>query len=599
MEKRYDVFISYSTKDQKVVEGICGFLEREGYRCFVAYRDIPRGVVWASAITEALDASKMMVVVFSSAFNMSKQTDREIEIASENQMPILTYRVADAKMTGAKKYYLQNLNWIDAFPNPENYFGRLLDSVVKLIGPSKIVADKAAQEEAERLAKEEAERKSREAAERERVERERKAEETKRKAEQEHRGRERSEAQRKTEQEKANQVKIFDDSQFMPRKKLWLALGAMVVLVLLLVLLWPRPKPVSNPEPVPTDPTLAEIDSMVFHDCLTVADYRNYIAEYGQGAQHYAEAKGFIDRYVADSLQHVVDSLAQAQAQQLAQQQMEAEAKAKAEAVCKEDEAYRKCTTISGCNSYLKTYPNGRYTDQVRAKKAELEQKQAQQQTQQQTAQNTPTGETSNGSTTGFANGHEWVDLGLPSGTLWATCNLGASKPEDYGNYYAWGETSTKSTYNWDTYKYANGNYDKLTKYCIESDYGNNGFTDNLTTLESGDDPATANWGNGWQTPSKAQWDELLSNTTKTWTTRNGVQGRLFTSKKNGQTVFLPAAGCWDGELRSAVSTYWSRTLCANYLSYAWNLRFNSDFCLTFIDIRRYGQSVRPVRYAR
>lgn len=144
MEKRYDVFISYSSQDQKIVEGVCGYLERKGYRCFVAYRDIPRGVVWANAIIEALDASKMMVVVFSNDFNVSPQTDREIELASESLMPILTYRVSDAKMTGAKKYYLKNLNWIDAFPNPESYFGQLFNSVVKLIGPSPLEVENTA-----------------------------------------------------------------------------------------------------------------------------------------------------------------------------------------------------------------------------------------------------------------------------------------------------------------------------------------------------------------------------------------------------------------------------------------------------------------------
>ena len=134
--KRYDVFISYSSQDQKVVEGVCGYLERNGYRCFVAYRDIPRGVVWATAIADAIDSSVMMVVVFSNSFDVSPQTDREIELASENRMPILTYRVADAEMTGAKKYYLKNLNWIDAFPNPEKAFGQLLESVMKLTNTS-------------------------------------------------------------------------------------------------------------------------------------------------------------------------------------------------------------------------------------------------------------------------------------------------------------------------------------------------------------------------------------------------------------------------------------------------------------------------------
>ena len=195
---------------------------------------------------------------------------------------------------------------------------------------------------------------------------------------------------------------------------------------------------------------------------------------------------------------------------------------------------------------------------------------------------------------------HEYVDLGLPSGTLWATCNIGASSPEDYGNYYAWGETSTKGTYDWSTYKYANGDKDKLTKYCNDSDKGNNGFTDNLTELQPSDDPATANWGSGWRTPSKAQWDELLKNTTNKWTTRNGVSGRLFTSKKNGQTLFLPAAGArWGSELSVALSSYWSRSLDAGSPNGAWSLGFYSGDCGMSYNYRYDGQSVRPVRSAR
>ena len=197
---------------------------------------------------------------------------------------------------------------------------------------------------------------------------------------------------------------------------------------------------------------------------------------------------------------------------------------------------------------------------------------------------------------------HDYVDLGLPSGTLWATCNVGASKPEDYGSYFAWGETSTKSIYDWDgsTYKYANGDYKKLTKYCNRSDYGNNGFTDNLTALQAGDDPATVNWGSGWRTPSKEQWEELLSNTTHQWTTQNGVKGRKFTSKKNGQTLFLPAAGnrC-NSELMYAGSygSFWSRSLDTDIPDYAWFLYFDSGGCdKGYGGIRNYGFSVRPVR---
>ena len=197
------------------------------------------------------------------------------------------------------------------------------------------------------------------------------------------------------------------------------------------------------------------------------------------------------------------------------------------------------------------------------------------------------------------AGGHKHVDLGLPSGTLWATCNVGASKPEDYGSYFAWGETSTKSTYNCSTYKYAEGEYNKLTKYCSESDYGNNGFTDTLTTLQAGDDPATAQWGSGWRTPSKAQWEELLSNSTREWTTQNGKEGYLFTSKKNGNSIFLPAAGYrWDGELDYAGSSggYWSRSLYAGNPNNAWYLYFSLGVCFVSNGYRGNGFSVRPVR---
>ncbi len=132
---KYDVFISYSSVDQKVAEGVCGYLESQGIRCFVAYRDIPRGVVWAAAIVDALDDSQMMVVIFSDSFNKSKQVDREIALASENEMPILPFRISNSGFSGAKKYYLKNLNWIDAFPDPQKEFGSLCDNVKRLIAP--------------------------------------------------------------------------------------------------------------------------------------------------------------------------------------------------------------------------------------------------------------------------------------------------------------------------------------------------------------------------------------------------------------------------------------------------------------------------------
>ena len=108
-----------------------------------------------------------------------------------------------------------------------------------------------------------------------------------------------------------------------------------------------------------------------------------------------------------------------------------------------------------------------------------------------------------NETTTGTLNGHEYVDLGLPSGTLWATCNVGADTPESYGDYFAWGETEPKTTYDWSTYKYCVGEYDRLTKYCSDTTYGYNGFTDNLYVLQLSDDAASVNWGEGWRMVSE------------------------------------------------------------------------------------------------
>ena len=151
---QYDVFISYSSVDQKIAEGVCAYLEQHGIRCFVAYRDIPRGVVWAAAIVDALENARMMLVLFSRHFNESRQVDREIELAAEQDIPILTFRLSDAAFTGAKKYYLKNLNWIDAFPNPEQCFGSLKNNVCLLLNIPSDGAKVSIQQTADRNIKE-------------------------------------------------------------------------------------------------------------------------------------------------------------------------------------------------------------------------------------------------------------------------------------------------------------------------------------------------------------------------------------------------------------------------------------------------------------
>ena len=196
-----------------------------------------------------------------------------------------------------------------------------------------------------------------------------------------------------------------------------------------------------------------------------------------------------------------------------------------------------------------------------------------------------------------IAGGHEYVDLGLPSGLLWATCNVGADNPEDYGDYFAWGETQPKDYYNWSTYQYCNGSNTTLTKYCNNSSYGYNGFVDNQTTLFPEDDAATANWGSGWRMPTKEEWQELYNNTTVTWTTQNGVNGRLFTAS-NGNGLFLPAAGFrGNSSLSNAGSKgyYRSSSLDTDLPFNAWLLYFNSGSTYVGYNYRFGGFSVRPV----
>lgn len=194
---------------------------------------------------------------------------------------------------------------------------------------------------------------------------------------------------------------------------------------------------------------------------------------------------------------------------------------------------------------------------------------------------------------------HGFVDLGLPSGLLWATCNVGADAPEEYGDYFAWGETQPKDYYGLNTYQYCNGSSTTLTKYCNNSEYGYNGYTDDLTILLPEDDAATANWGSDWRMPTQAEWQELLDNTTNIWTTQNGVSGRLFTAS-NGNSLFLPAAGYRrDGSLSAAgsVGIYFSSSLYTDNPNNAWGFIFSSSMTYIFeFNSRYYGLSVRAVR---
>ena len=186
----------------------------------------------------------------------------------------------------------------------------------------------------------------------------------------------------------------------------------------------------------------------------------------------------------------------------------------------------------------------------------------------------------------------EAIDLGLS--VKWASYNVGATKPEEYGGYYAWGETEEKSDSEWYTYKYCNGGFISMTKYCTSSSYGT---VDNKTTLEPEDDVATVKWGGTWRMPTRAELDELLNNCTWTYTTLNGVNGHRVTGP-NGNSIFLPFAGYRNGQEvrgRGSYGDYWSSSLGSSYCDEAYDLAFDSGvFGLDSYD-RTCGRSVRPV----
>ena len=198
---------------------------------------------------------------------------------------------------------------------------------------------------------------------------------------------------------------------------------------------------------------------------------------------------------------------------------------------------------------------------------------------------------------------YSYVDLGLS--VKWATCNVGANSAEEAGDYFAWGETEPKDIYSYASYKYMATQYlTSLTKYCFNSEYGNEGFTDDLTTLLPEDDAATANLGSCWRMPTMEEITELFNNCSSMWTTINGVNGYLLTSEVEGYTdksIFLPAAGFKDIEgiayNTNKYGSYWSNMLYTEFNNPSQAIMLSiSETLITFnLNVRTNGVSVRPV----
>ena len=483
---KYDVFISYSSHDQKIVEAMCAYLEQRHIRCFVAYRDIPKGgtLPWAEHIVNALDESRMMLVAFSENFNASVQVNREIEIASEDKKPILTFRLSNAAFTGAKKFYLKNINWLDAFPAPEKAFDGMYKQVCRLLGIQPVTDD----------------------------------------------------------------GDTPPPPPPAPRSwgKLLLPVAALLLCVGIGVsaLRGCKNTP-EEPQPTVVKDTIVVVDKKAEQERETFAARER---EAKKDAARLQQQKDSMARVVATNRRYA-DSLA-------------------AVSAAREREAKKLRESLADA------------TAQLDKAKKEAEESTKQRELPKSNAVTTPTTDS------------RAVDLGLT--VKWASCNVGATAPEEYGGYYAWGETEEKSDYEWYTYKYCNGILTSMTKYCTSS---SDGTIDNKTTLEPADDVASVKWGGKWRMPTLDEIKELKDNCTWEWTTLNGVKGYRVTGP-NGNSIFLPAAGYSSGTeeySQGFVGGYWSSSLDSSNSGRAYGLFFISGSYVWVNNDRYYGRTVRPV----
>ena len=195
------------------------------------------------------------------------------------------------------------------------------------------------------------------------------------------------------------------------------------------------------------------------------------------------------------------------------------------------------------------------------------------------------TGDENEETISGTENGHDYVDLGLS--VKWANCNIGANKPEEYGDYFAWGETSTKETYT----------KDNCPTGLSISELQSQGYIDNEGNLTAQYDVATANWGGNWRMPKSTELEELIENCTWTWTTQNGVNGYKVEGP-NGNSIFLPLAGYrYGSSLNGAGSSghYWSSSPIGDIDNSVYDLYFSSVNYFMSYSYCYYGLSVRPI----
>lgn len=221
----------------------------------------------------------------------------------------------------------------------------------------------------------------------------------------------------------------------------------------------------------------------------------------------------------------------------------------------------------------------------------------------------------------GTESGHDYVDLGLTSGTMWATTNIGAKEPQSNGDFFAWGETSPKGSYSWSSYEFGYG-LRRLTKYCSKADFGEKEYVDTKNVLDEEDDAAHVNWGGKWIMPTHEQQKELIKQCYWVWTSnynKSKVAGYVVFKAKSPEDkgvctlkgevhlssyslsdahIFLPATGTYLNSFHLVVGKYgefWSSSLNTSSPSFSWTLSFESSYVVDRDNGRYWGMPVRPV----
>lgn len=190
------------------------------------------------------------------------------------------------------------------------------------------------------------------------------------------------------------------------------------------------------------------------------------------------------------------------------------------------------------------------------------------------------------------------VDLGLNTKTLWATCNIGATSPEQTGYFIAWAETEAKDSYSWTTYKFCNGSHLTLNRYTLDKEHADNKTIDSTKIILPEDDAAKQIMGDNWRVPSRREYVELINSCDAKCCKLNGVWGYLFTSKKNGNSIFLPLSGLSDMTdilHKGTYGFYWSNELYSTTDAYILNLARNTNPVCTKFQERDMGLSIRPI----